>query len=357
MVNMLYFSRGHGFGHASKDHEIVGALRTIVPVFNITIVSSGLGTEYFRNVSMDSTELEIPDDSDLSAEVYQTLDTYLQSCADASILPDIIVANEVFYVPLLARKFGVPSILITHWLFSSISNFDADYLLSMADWIILLDDLTGHSIPSFLTGKMTAVGPYAGELSVDRLESRRLLGLPESEMVAVIAPGSSRSDKVEDARMLIRRVSETFRILGSNDNHLIVMADPDVLAMESDIYSGLIWTGFTSTPDIYYQAADVVWTLGTFSTVAKVLKGGIPTIALRRNNNPVDEYHCDCFESKGMMTSVQADSCPDEYVAALQKALRQRPQLLKLAGQMKWSSPREVARQIVSLTNTLTSQR
>lgn len=345
--HIVYLSRGHGFGHASIDLQIIESIRTARPDIKITVASSGTGLEYYRwQSSVPCIDLGIPDDYDQSHDAARRVLWFLDNVGR----PGLVVAHEVFAAPIVCAKLRLDNLLVTDWFFSEIGTPQGDQVFRNANGVILLDFAAGHRIPPQLGAPVHVMGPVVKEFTMSREQARKELGLTEDCFVAVATFGSIRQDKLPDIRKILRTVLDAWQANAGNNDKLLVLADAnDELASRSGPGEGSIrWAGLTQTPEVFYCAADVVLAYATGATLWEMMRNGIPAIGIIGSINPVDRVRAEYLASAGYIQAAELNTKPDQLWHLVKRSMELRVSSRKATSYLEWGEPEGVAKLILS---------
>ncbi|HEY3504061.1 MAG TPA: hypothetical protein VGN37_14915 [Actinocatenispora sp.] len=320
MTHVVYLSRGHGHGHVATDVRVVAALRSRGAT--VELASYGSGLDYCVRRGVTCADLGIDDLHDQGPAAAVRIMAYLRSRRDA----DVVVAHEVFAAPSLCASLGPPCALLTHWFFAEIGAPDRDRLLAGADPLVLLDFAAAHTVPAELSGRVRFTGPVVEPPTYDRVEARRLLGIPPDEFVAVVTTGAVTAYNRAQVDAVVGLARAAWPIHADRPGRLVVLS------------------GETSVrdPAPYHRAADVVIANATFGTMSALAAAGVPTVAVTGGRNPVDRLHADHFARLGLVTVVGADHPVADVRRAVRDATAGDP-----AG-LGWATPDDVAALILA---------
>ncbi|HKW17039.1 MAG TPA: hypothetical protein VJO35_05980 [Terriglobales bacterium] len=287
-MNLLFFSRGKGRGHAVPDSAIAEELQRVYPTLSITFVSYNVGAEILKHRGWRVIDLGLAEDNPFWDVLTKILSVFLLE------QPDLVVSHEEFSVVPIAKAFGRPVIFMTDWLIDPKAiNMQA---LEFADQIIFLDDPGFYDISEDLARKIAYVGPMLGVSKTHngetRTEARCKLKIPIDAKVVLVAPGGAAQHS--EARAPIARLMlDAYDLLDLQNKCLMWVADdPDFELLNSmskersDILIMKPHLNFAST----MIAADLVITKANRISVLEAQSLGIPSISISFGNNPVDDY-------------------------------------------------------------------
>jgi hypothetical protein len=336
MPKIVYLSRGHGYGHAARDRAIVAALRGLRPDAVVEVASYGTGLEFYRSHAMACADLRIDDDDDQGPAAAFAVAAFLSARRRA----DLVVANEVFTAPGVYTALGLRGVLLTHWFFAEVGVPAMDAPLAKAEKIMLIDFEMAHRVPQQLRDRVTFTGAVAPRFLIDRHSARRELGIDATEYVAVLSTGATYQTKVDHMRAVLAKGLAAWRVRRPGKGRLFVLSNLPPAVDDSCVE----WVSWTDRPELYYRAADVVITNGTFGTMSALTRNRIPTIAVVGGQNPVDRLHAEFLAGEGLLTAVEV-SIPDEELGRL---IADVPPVRRDAD-LPWAEPVDVARRLSDL--------
>lgn len=272
MAGIVLLARGHGYGHAARDLQIIRGLRQLRPHAEIVLASSGSGVEYFRSHDIPCHDLGIADRHDLSEEAVRRVWGFLQTLRD----PDLVIADEVVWaLPFCDRYFGCPRVLLTDWLYADHGLPQHDPFLNNASEILVLDFAEAHPGPYDTQAPITFTGPVVSKFPGDRYTSRKQLGLGAHSRMAVVSAGGA-ADR-PDARHIFRHAADAWsRYANPADILFVLGVGYELPGMPGNIRL----VPHTRSPEVYYRAADAVVTDATGLTCCEVVANGIPVVAM-----------------------------------------------------------------------------
>ncbi|MEU9505938.1 hypothetical protein AB0D32_06625 [Micromonospora sp. NPDC048170] len=330
---VVVLTRGHGYGHAARDLQIVETIRRTRPDVQLDLASSGTGLRYYRSRNVSCSDLDIPDERDTSEAAGRAVHRYLTTLPR----PDLVVTDEVMWaLPVCRRLLDVPAVLITDWFYGELGLPHLDRTLNEATAIVVPDFAAAHPGTAEITVPLHFTGPLVRRFDVDRATARAELGLPADAFVAVVALGGM-TDRPDTRAMLAATLGAWQRHAGADD-HLLVLADelPDLAAPRP---ANLRWAGLTARPEIPFSAADVVVADGAGFTVCELVRNGVPALAMRCP--PVSDstrLRLDLLESHRLLLTGEPDLSVDEMWTALRRAAGLVGDLRSGAEQFTWAT-------------------
>ncbi len=272
MVGIVLLARGHGYGHAARDLQIIRGLRQLRPDAEIVLASSGSGVEYFRSHGIPCHDFGIADRHDLSEEATRRIWGFLQTLRD----PDLVIADEVVWaLPFCRRYFRCARVLLTDWLYADHGLPQHDPFLNNASEILVLDFAEAHPGPYDTQAPITFTGPVVSKFPGDRHTARKRLGLGAHSRMAVVSAGGV-ADR-PDARRIFKHVADAWSTYANPADVLFVLGvGSELPGMPGNIRL----VPHTPSPEVYYQAADAVVTDATGLTCCEVVANGIPVVAM-----------------------------------------------------------------------------
>lgn len=276
MADILFLTRGHGFGHAARDLRVIKELRRR-PGTTVRVMAHGSAVDYYGMRGVPCVPLELPDEGFGEAAAKA-----LWRALAGVPRPDLVVSDEVMWALPFARKvWKRPCVMLLCALWAEYGMPDTDRFFDTADEVMVLDFPQNRREAYVTTAPLSFPGPVVQPFAAGRGAARAALGIAERDEVAVLSLGGMNS------RPESRRMAET--AIGGWRQHarpgarLLVLADrptePD--PAYDDAGSGkVVWAGVTSEPETYYRAADVVLNDAMGSAVCDLAWNQVPTVAL-----------------------------------------------------------------------------
>lgn len=337
MAHIVYLSRGHGYGHAARDRAIVAALRARRPDSTVEIASYGTGLTFYRSHTDPCADLRIDDADDQGALAALAVTAFLRTRRHVHL----VVTNEMFTTPAVCQALGLRSVLLTHWFFTELGVPAMDVALGQADAVILLDFERAHHAPPQLRHRVAFTGAVAEPFRANRPAARRRLGISPGDHVTVLATGAAYPDKMAHMRVVLEKGLDAWRTRpAGGGGHLFVLSSIPPTVDDPSVH----WVSWTDRPDLYYRAADVVLTNGTFGTMCALARNAVPTVAMVGGPNPVDRLHAEFFAAQGLLTLVDADISPIDLARTVAGARSDGDRTV-----LPWAAPADVARRLSDL--------
>ncbi len=353
MPGIVFLARGHGYGHAARDLRIVRDLRQLCPDRDIMLASSGSGLEYFQSRDVACHDLGIADRHDLSEAAVRSIWGFLQTLHD----PDLVIADEVVWaLPFCRRYFDCPRVLLTDWLYADHGMPQHDPFLDSASEILVLDFAEAHPGPYATRAPIRFTGPVVSEFSGDRSTARKQLGLEADSRMAVVSAGGV-ADR-PDARSIFRHTAEAWSTYANAADILFVLGvGYELPGMSSDIRI----VPHTPSPEVYYQAADVVVTDATGFTCFEVAANGIPVVAMLTADtlrfSSLYRRRVSLLESARLAVTARLDATSDLMWEALASAMELPRQHNRPPAALSWTTAQDIAaRLLASCSSPVTAE-
>lgn len=282
-MDILFFSRGRGRGHAVPDMAIMEAVHSVDRSIDWRFVSYGTGASTLSEFGYDVTDLDLPDDNPF-------LETTIKTCeVIRAFSPDVVVSHEEIAAVLSAKIFGVPSIFISEYLLNA--NHLLMQALGYAATVILLADPGWFDEPPYLKEKIKYLGSMVREFKYhkqDRERARQELGIDNDLTVVSVLPGGWATEQREPIADLLlpafARLDRPRKLMcwvAGNDFEALL----DLAKTSSDLQVfRKLWP-----IEQLMVASDLVIAKGNRITVLEASELGVPTISLSHGFNPIDD--------------------------------------------------------------------
>jgi hypothetical protein len=284
-VDVLYFSRGKGRGHAIPDLTIVSELRKLRPGLRLVFASYGVGAETLASAGETTVNLGL-DETVPFFEVLVSAGALLQR-----LHPRLVVSHEDSAVLPIAKVFGLPTRFLIHWFSGPHDPFMQ--ALRYADEILFIEKGGMFPEPDYLKGHIRYLGPVLRHFHyrlADRSRIRAELGIAADESMILVLPGKEWSHNSNTPYDVI---AEAFRQLRKARKRLIWVADKEreeiaKRALSCPSFEVLPLNG---QPERLMVACNVAITKGTYCTGKELEALGVPSISLSDGRNPIDDYY------------------------------------------------------------------
>jgi hypothetical protein len=342
MPKIVFLSRGHGYGHAARDLQILESMRRLRPDVDVVLASSGTGLEYYKSRSVSCEDLDIPDSQDTNQEAGKRVWRFLRRQG----VVDLVVSDEVLWaLPICSRDLCVACVLVTDWFYSECGLAQLDRSLNQATAIVVPDFRAAHPGLEDIAIPLHFTGPLVRRFSVDRGSARQRLGLVERARAAVVTLGGM--PQRPEAQAIVDAVAQAWCGRAGRLDRLFVLADRPV-GPGSPHDGHITWVGITSTPETYFCAADVVVAEGEGFTVCELAKNRTPVVAIVNEvMNDAARLRLAVLESAGLTTTTTADVGP-EHLWRLLGPARSKPSATESSfSASQWADPDQVAAQLL----------
>ncbi|MCW2504366.1 MAG: putative glycosyl transferase [Actinomycetia bacterium] len=349
MQQILFLTRGHGYGHAATDLPIIEHLRQLLPAVEIKIASYGTGLEYYRLRSVDCADLAIDDNDDQTTEALRRVLLYLRTLPR---LPDLIVSDELFLLPRLCKRLGIPNVLLTHWFFKDMGLPELDAAMDGANAVIVVDFPDAHCRPDVVGPDFLFSGPLAREIDLDRPAARTRLGLDPINPIAVLTLGSTAEFKVPDLEVAAERYLRAWAARATRAAVLYVLVEKSFSKkLRFEIDSSVRWIGVTPDADTYYAASDIILTSSSLNSLGLLGRNGLKGLTLIGHVNEVERLHGEYFAGLGLENiRVVDESAPiGDLTELIDEGLTSKPHRVPAENEsLEWGDPAKVSTWIAS---------
>ena len=282
-MDLLFFSRGRGRGHAVPDMAIMEAVHSIDSNIYWRFVSYGTGASTLSEFGYAVVDLQFPDENPF-------LETIIASFKVINELsPRVVISHEEFAAVLAAKIHGTPAIFLTDWFENE--NRIAMQVLAYAELVIFLGERGVFDEPTFLKNKVIYVGTFVRDFKYhigDRERARREMGIGNDLTVVSMLPGGWTEQRAPVFDLLV----PAFLRLERSKKLLCWVAGEDFSALR-DRAKGM--------PDVLVLkkhwpfeqlivATDLVITKGNRVTIMEAARLGVPSISLSHGLNPAEDF-------------------------------------------------------------------
>ncbi|MER5771046.1 glycosyl transferase [Streptomyces sp. NPDC001985] len=284
MPEILFLTRGHGFGHAARDLRVIQELRRR-PGTTVRIMANGSAVTYYAMRGVQCTPIELPDE-DYGEDFGEGAAKAVWRALASVPRPDLVVSDEVMWALPFAREvWKRPCVMLLCALWAEYGMPDADRFFDTADEVLVLDFPRNRRESYGTTAPIGFLGPVVQPFPAGRGAARSALGIAERDEVAVLSLGGMNT-RPESRRMATAAIG-AWRAHAGPGARLLLLADPPAEPLPVHDGDGapagggeVVWAGVTPEPETYYRAADVVLNDAMGSTVCDLAWNGVPAVAL-----------------------------------------------------------------------------
>jgi UDP-N-acetylglucosamine:LPS N-acetylglucosamine transferase len=283
-VDILFFSRGRGRGHAIPDAAIMDEVAAIRSNLDWSFASYATGAKTLQALGYDIHDLDLPEENPFLAT---TIGSYRLM---EKFKPRFIVAHEEPAALLAAELLQVPAAFITEW-------FVADTTLVMqplsyAKSIIVIQHQGIFDEPSYAKDKVQYMGPMMRKMlytKEDRNRARQELKLNKEAIVIACLPGGWATEAREPVADLLLTAFDGVR---GTEKKLVWVAgsDRENLINQTAHRNDVIIVNQVWPIEQLMVASDLVIAKANRGTIMEAAYLGIPSISLSHGLNPIDDY-------------------------------------------------------------------
>jgi UDP:flavonoid glycosyltransferase YjiC (YdhE family) len=283
-VDILFFSRGRGRGHAIPDAAVMNEVAQIRSDLAWSFASYATGAETLRSLGCHVHDLDLPEENPFLATILRCY-RLMERCK-----PRFIVAHEEPAALVAAELMQLPAVFMTEWFVSDTTLVMQP--LSYAKAIIFIQDQGIFDEPSYAKGKVQYMGPMMRKMSYalgDRSRARNELKLGEEALVIACLPGGWATEAREPIAELLL---PAFDKLHGKEKKLIWVAgsDADDLISQTKHRNDLMIVEQLWPIEQLIVASDVVVTKANRGTIMEAAYLGVPSVSLSHGFNPIDDY-------------------------------------------------------------------
>ncbi len=232
MIDVLFYSSSHGFGHASRDYQVIRALNALdqrVRAHVRSAVADWFSANALDGVPCDRSsarlDLGIVQSDSLQQDLKKTLEACRANLSERprlieqevalmhALQPKLIVADMPGIPFVAARRVGIPALAFGNfswdWIYDAFvdahpgfaeirDSFSADYAL--ADGLLRLP-FHGGAVSSAAFRAVEDMPLVARESTVSRGETRHRLGLPSDVPVVLLSFGGLGAGAIDAAAL------------------------------------------------------------------------------------------------------------------------------------------------------------
>jgi UDP-N-acetylglucosamine:LPS N-acetylglucosamine transferase len=282
-LDLLFFSRGRGRGHAIPDMAIVDALSDIAPQTRVVFASYGTGARTIAERGYPVIDMELSEAT-----------PYLQVLVRAGELmtsthPRLVVSHEEFAALPAAKVRHLPTAFLIDFFGPPESLWMQS--LDFADRIVFIERQGIFQEPPRVKGKVVYVGPVVRPMAFsrgDRANAREQLDLPSDANVLSVIPGSWANEERSPIHDL---VVPAFEALPLPNKKLVWVAGTDYRTLSSRLRRLADVRVLESCWPIekLMVASNLVITKANRGTTLELEFLGVRSISLSHGLNPIDE--------------------------------------------------------------------
>jgi len=318
-MNVLFFSRGRGRGHAIPDVAIAKELLCREPSLSLQFASYGTGADTLRSHGYEVIDLKLPDDNPF----FETLIRSIRVIND--ICPSLVISHEEFCIAPAAKVFDLSCLFLIDW-FPPNGTVWMDALME-AGSVVFMDEPGYFDEPEALRGRIEYVGPVIRDLTLtreDKSSARIDLGLPHDRPIILILPGGAAASS-EQQSPLFDLVTGAIDMLCAGAVAVWVLPTHEQAAIQARIASrsDIVFMKPHLNIEKTMVASDVVITKGTRKTSLELNALGIQSISISHGLNPVDDYRVSQIKTNIALRA--KGLTPGTLNARLLEVMREKP--------------------------------
>jgi UDP-N-acetylglucosamine:LPS N-acetylglucosamine transferase len=300
-LDILFFSRGRGRGHAVPDLTILAELRRLRPDVRVQFASYAAGAEVFAAAGEPLVRLDLP-------EANPFVDTVVLAAQTIQRFPArMVVSHEELAALSAARIHGLPTAFLSHWFISPQDPWVR--ALRYAGEVLFMERSGLFFEPAEVHGRVRYLGPVLKRFRYrpeDRVRARRELGFGDDESLIVVLPGNPSElnapicDLVLSAFDLLDRPRKRLVWLAGQDREEVMRragARVNVQVIDVDWQLDRLMVG-----------SDVAITKATYNIGRELSVLGIPAIALSHGQNFIDDLYSRTFPNNTFLWAREIDS-------------------------------------------------
>ncbi len=283
-MDLLFFSRGRGRGHAIPDMAIMQKIVQQRPNLDWSFVSYSTGAETLRSFGYSIHDLQLPEENQFLETLRRAFEV-IERCK-----PRLIVAHEEVAVLLAAKLLRIPSLFLTDWFLNESSIFIQP--LEFTEFVFFLERRGVFDEPSYIKDKVQYLGPLVREMTYsrnDRSRARDELGLSKDAIVIACMPGGwATESRAPIAKLLI----DAFENMRGTEKKIFWVAgrDCEILTSSTKTCKDIVVIEQLWPIEKLMVACDLVITKGNRGTIMEASSLGIPSISISHGLNPVEDY-------------------------------------------------------------------
>ena len=300
-VDVLFFSRGRGKGHAVPDLSIIAELRRLSPGVQVAVASYSMGAEVFDAAGECLNRMELPENNPFADTV-----VCASRVLDEVSAPLVICHEEPAALPA-AKLHGAKTIFLSHW-FSGIGD-PFLHSLRFADEVLFMERQGLFPEPDVVAGRVRYVGPVLRRFQyfpTDRERIRGELGFAQSDKIILMLPGNPSESIAPTCELVLG----AYDLITSPHKRLIWIAGKDKAVVSESIgaRANVEVIEVDWKLDRLMVACDMAITKGTYNISRELYALGIPSIALSYGQNFIDDLFVRTFPNTKFLWAKETDS-------------------------------------------------
>lgn len=326
-MDVLFFTRGRGKGHAVPDLAIARELRECCKGIRIQFVSYAIGTEVLAAGGEAVVDLEMPE----ANPVFETLTKAGRLINDYR--PRLVVSHEELAVLPVADMFGVDAVFLSHWFPPSQDPFTDT--LRYATEVLFMERPGLFPEPHQVKGRVRYLGPFVRRLTYgpwDRDRARTELGLSDEETMILVSPGSPPERLTPTADLIL----EAFDLLNYKKKRLVWVAGKDCKDIATRVVgrADVDVVESDSRLDRLMVACDAAVTKATYNIGRELAALGVRSVSLSHGLNFIDDMYAQAWATTTVL--YVRETTPSMLARSLADSVRMKraePDVVALKGE------------------------
>lgn len=336
MPRVLCVARGQGYGHASRMHALMAAMRKQMPSLEVIFASGGTGSTYFSHAGINHHRFTWGDEDDHDWLSRREVARFLKRVRPEL---DAVIADELFYVPDVAAQVGLKTFFFACNLKSRHSSQMRRSAgtplvkLYVPDWRELHRDAPD--------GRVCYVGPIVSRPTNGRTDVTASSGTFDGRVLVVL--GSAHSKKRTVQEHMLRDAAAYAEKYGSQGVHVDIYGPSDLVGKKHGV-SGLSVRGFQRDVVSQMRQACLVFACGGASG-NEAVASGTPAVLYAPDTHVFDRARSLFLISEGYALN------PDDILTE-KAAPALLPGSVRPAGELAWCDLDKLASRILEAVAT-----
>ena len=313
-LDILFFSRGRGKGHAVPDLTVLAELRRLRPGVKVLFASYAAGAEVFAAAGERMVRLELPENNPFVDTMVLAAHTIRQYPAR------LVVSHEELAALPAAKVEHLPTAFLSHWFPPQLDL--SVRALHYADEVLFMERQGLFLEPEEVRGRVRYLGPVLKHFRYrpeDRGRARRELGFAPDECVVLMLPGNPSEEMAPTCDLVLN----AFDRLERSSKRLLWLAgrDRENVARQAGTRANVQVMDVDWQLDRLMVASDVALTKATYNIGRELSVLGIPSIALSYGQNFIDDLFARTFPNNTFLWARETDAAA--LTGHIEAALRQ----------------------------------